>query len=123
VLVVGGGWGGATAARYLRLLSDHRLEVVLIEPAPRFVSCPLSNLVLGGSRRLDELSLDYDTLAVAPRRAHRAGTGRRDRHRHAARDPRRQHALRYDRLVLSPGVELQHDRVEGWPTPSATAAS
>jgi hypothetical protein len=52
VLVVGGGWGGATAAKYVRLLSDHRIEVVLVEPADTFVSCPLSNLVIGGSRTL-----------------------------------------------------------------------
>src|SRR4029078_1707004 len=49
VVVVGGGWGGATAAKYVRL-GDPSIEVVLLEPNKRFVSCPLSNLVLSGPR-------------------------------------------------------------------------
>ncbi|MEY3473985.1 MAG: hypothetical protein RL087_443, partial [Pseudomonadota bacterium] len=47
VVVVGGGYGGATAAKYVRLLSDYKIDVVLIEPNEAFVSCPISNLVLG----------------------------------------------------------------------------
>jgi sulfide dehydrogenase [flavocytochrome c] flavoprotein subunit len=49
VVVVGGGYGGATAAKYVRLLSDYKIDVVLIEPGESFISCPISNLVLGGS--------------------------------------------------------------------------
>jgi hypothetical protein len=50
VVVVGGGYGGATAAKYIRLLSDGKVDVTLVEPADHFVSCPLSNLVLEGAR-------------------------------------------------------------------------
>src|SRR5262245_5230193 len=62
VLVVGAGYGGATAAKYVRLLSDHKIEVVLVEPGERFISCPLSNLVLGGSKTMADISLPYDNL-------------------------------------------------------------
>src|SRR6187431_2912079 len=63
VVVVGGGYGGATAAKYVRLLSDHKIDVVLIEPNAAFVSCPLSNLVLGGSRQIADVTTPYDGLA------------------------------------------------------------
>jgi sulfide dehydrogenase [flavocytochrome c] flavoprotein subunit len=52
VLVVGAGWGGSTVAKYVRMLSDHSIDVMMIEPNEAFVSCPISNLVLsraGGS--------------------------------------------------------------------------
>ena len=57
VLVVGGGFGGATAAKYVRLLSDSKIDVVLVEPDAAFVSCPMSNLVLGGSRLVADLTM------------------------------------------------------------------
>jgi sulfide dehydrogenase [flavocytochrome c] flavoprotein subunit len=50
VVVIGGGYGGATAAKYVRLLSDYQIDVVLVEPNESFVSCPISNLVIGGSK-------------------------------------------------------------------------
>ena len=116
VLVVGGGYGGATAAKYLRLWSAHTLDVVLVEPEPAFVSCPMSNLVLGGSRSLAELSVPYDALA----RTHGV---RVVRDRVAAIDPARRVArlasgpeIGYDRLVLSPGVEMMWDGIEGLKT-------
>src|SRR5437667_51021 len=60
VLVVGGGYGGATAAKYVRLLSQQKIDVVLVEPDAGFVSCPLSNLVLGGSATLTDLGRGYE---------------------------------------------------------------
>jgi NADPH-dependent 2,4-dienoyl-CoA reductase/sulfur reductase-like enzyme len=113
VLVVGGGYGGATAARYLRLLSDNQVDVTLIEPDEAFVSCPMSNLVLGGSRQMADITLPYTTLQqrhgvtvvrdlvrsihVVARNVTLAG-GK---------------TLAYDKLVVSPGVELLFDRIEG----------
>ena len=113
VLVVGGGYGGATAAKYLRLLSGQRIDVVLVEPDAAFVSCPMSNLVLGGQRSLADLTVPYDTLV----RRHGV-TLVRDR---VARiDPVQRVAvlasgarIRYDKMVLSPGVEMIWDSVEG----------
>jgi sulfide dehydrogenase [flavocytochrome c] flavoprotein subunit len=112
VVVIGGGYGGATAAKYVRLLSDHRIDVVLVEPNEAFISCPLSNLVIGGSRRLADLTTPYDGLA-------RHGiTMVRDSAR--AIDPQRKTvaldggaSIGYDKLVLSPGVELLFDGIEG----------
>ena len=113
VLVVGGGYGGATAAKYLRLLSDHRLEVVLVEPGEAFVSCPLSNLVVGGTRTLADLTMPYTGLV----RSHGVTLVKDS----VARiDPMARTVtlttgatIRYDKLVLSPGVDLIWDSVEG----------
>ena len=58
VVVIGGGYGGATAAKYIRLLSNRKIDVTLVEPDKEFISCPLSNLVVGGSRTLADLSRD-----------------------------------------------------------------
>ena len=62
-MVIGGGYGGATAARYVRLWSDNSIDVTLIEPNASFISCPLSNLVLGGSRQIGDLTLSVQALA------------------------------------------------------------
>jgi hypothetical protein len=63
VVVVGGGYGGATAAKYLRMWSNGTVGVTLIESRDSFVSCPLSNLVIGGSRTIADLTVPYDQLA------------------------------------------------------------
>jgi len=113
VVVVGGGYGGATAAKYLRLLSGGRLDVVLVEPDPAFVSCPLSNLVLGGSRTMADITRPYTTLE----RAHgvRLVHDRVDRIDLAQRIAilGSGQRLNYDKLVLSPGVEMVWDSVAG----------
>ena len=113
VLVIGGGYGGATAAKYLRLWSGGRVDVTLIEPDAAFMSCPMSNLVLAGARSLAELTTPYDALT----RRHGV-TLRRDRV--ARLDPAKRVALlesgaslRYDKAVLAPGVEMVWDSVEG----------
>ena len=113
VVVVGGGYGGATAAKYVRLLSDHKIDVVLIEPNDSFISCPLSNLVLEGARDLSSLATSYDGL-----RKQHGITVVKDYV--SAVDPAKKTvtlarggSIRYDKLVLSPGVELQLDTVPG----------
>ena len=63
VVVVGGGYGGATAAKYVRLLSDYSIDVVLIEPNRSFVSCPISNLVVGGVRQMADITSSYAGLS------------------------------------------------------------
>ena len=113
VLVVGGGYGGATAAKYIRLLSGQRIGVVLVEPEAAFVSCPMSNLVLGGQRSMGDLTRPYDALT----RRHGV-TLVRDHV--ASLDPVRRVAvlasgarIGYDKAVLSPGVEMMWDSFEG----------
>jgi sulfide dehydrogenase [flavocytochrome c] flavoprotein subunit len=113
VVVIGGGYGGATAAKYVRLFSDHTIDVVLVEPNPAFISCPLSNLVIGGSRQLAEITTPYGGLA----RAHGVqmvadSASAIDLDRKMVRLAGGA-TIGYDKLVLSPGVELMMDRIEG----------
>jgi NADPH-dependent 2,4-dienoyl-CoA reductase/sulfur reductase-like enzyme len=110
VVVVGGGWGGATAAKYMRL-GDPSIEVILLEPNRRFVSCPFSNLVLSGVRSIESLTFDYGGLRDrGVRFRHEAATAiEPDRHRVRIGEG----YLEYDRLIVSPGVEFQWEQVEG----------
>lgn len=110
VVIVGGGWGGATTAKYIRL-ADPTIEVVLLEPNTEFVSCPFSNLVLSGLRPISSITFGYDGL-----RRH----GVKVMHETAAAiepDQKRVRIgggyLQYDRLVVSPGVDFQWEQVEG----------
>ena len=112
VVVVGGGYGGATAARYLRLLSEGQVEVVLIEPNPRFISCPISNLVLSGDRRLDELGRGYEGLQALGVRVVRDHVAAIDAAGHRVRLGSGAE-IGYTRLVLSPGIDFMFDAVEG----------
>src|SRR6266699_653428 len=74
VVVIGGGWGGASAAKYVRL-ADPSIEVILLEPNKEFVSCPFSNLVLSGVRSIDSLTFGYGGLrAHGVRVLHEAAT-------------------------------------------------
>lgn len=114
VLVIGAGFGGATCAKYTAMW-DPSLDVVLVDRATRFVSCPLSNLVLGGSRSMRELVHGYEALqrygvhvlegeAVAVDPVKRRVTFGRGSQ------------LVYDRLVLSPGVDFMVGEIDGYET-------
>lgn len=113
VVVIGGGYGGATAAKYLRMWSDGKVKVTLVERNAQFTSCPISNLVIGGLKQLEDVTVSYDNLrskwgvdvitdevvGIDPsKREVRLGRGG---------------TLSYDRLVLSPGVDFMTDRVSG----------
>ena len=113
VVVVGGGYGGATAAKYIRMWSDGKVEVTLVEPNDAFVSCPISNLVLGGSKQMADITTPYDNLA----RRHGVKIAK-DRAMAIDLDKRQVRlaggsVLPYDRLVLSPGIEFMADRLPG----------
>ena len=62
VVVVGGGFGGATAAKYLRMWSNGGVEVTLVERNAHFISCPISNLILSGDRTLADVTIGYEGL-------------------------------------------------------------
>src|SRR5262249_28373417 len=103
VVVVGGGWGGATAAKYVRATGPS-IDVGLPEPNRKFISCPFSNLVLSGVRGLGSLTFGYNGL-----REH----GVKVRHEAATAlepDTRRvrigEGYLRYDRVIVAPGVDF-----------------
>ncbi|MGE5490460.1 MAG: FCSD flavin-binding domain-containing protein [Actinomycetota bacterium] len=113
VVVVGGGFGGATVAKYLRMWSEGAVQVTLIERNPQFISCPVSNLVIGGTRQLSDITIGYgnlrdkwgvrviqdDASAIDPeRRTVRLASGGQ---------------LSYDRLILSPGIDFQFDQIPG----------
>ena len=113
VVVIGGGYGGATAAKYVRLLSDQKIDVVLIEPNEAFVSCPMSNLVLGGNRTMADITTPYTGLA----RNHGV---RVVRDMATAVDTQRKQvtlgrggSIGYDKLIVSPGIGLNFAAVEG----------
>jgi sulfide dehydrogenase [flavocytochrome c] flavoprotein subunit len=111
VVVVGGGFGGATAARSLKMWGGN-VDVTLVERNTSFVSCPISNLVIGGHRQIGDVTRGYDGLRAigvkvvqgevtavdaAARKVRLAGGGE----------------LAYDRLVLSPGIDFMFNEVGG----------
>jgi len=110
VVVVGGGFGGATCARELRRSG---FDVTLVESSPVYTACPLSNAVLAGLRPIEAQQFRLDTLE-------RAGIGIvRQRAVHVAPQDRRivledGSALVYDRLVLSPGIDIRFDALPGY---------
>ncbi len=113
VVIVGGGYGGATAAKYIRMWSDGRIDVTVVEPNAEFISCPMSNLVLGGSKNLEFLTVSYANLAT------RHGV-KIVRETATAVDPDKRIVklangteLPYDRLILSPGIDFLWDKVPG----------
>jgi sulfide dehydrogenase [flavocytochrome c] flavoprotein subunit len=111
VVVVGGGFGGSTAARYLKMWGGN-VDVTLIERNPNFVSCPISNLVVGGHRQMADITRGYDglkalgvklvqgevkTIDVAGLKVVLADGSQ----------------FAWDRLVVSPGVDFLFDEVGG----------
>lgn len=112
VVVVGGGYGGATAAKYLRMWSEGRVAVTLVERNARFVSCPISNLAIVGEKTLEDITLGYDGLkrngvTVVQDDAVSVDVDKRSVRLAAGA------ALDYDRLVLSPGVDFMYDDLPG----------
>lgn len=113
VVVVGGGYGGATAAKYVRMWSAYGIHVTLVEPGATFISCPMSNLVLAGGKTMADITMTYDNLVKhhgvnlvhdmvtaidAEKRMVRLASGEK---------------LFYDRLILSPGVDFMWETMPG----------
>ncbi len=113
VVVIGGGYAGATAAKYIRMWSDRAIEVTLVEPSPSFISCPMSNLVIGGSKTIAEITTPYDNLVK------RHGVKMvQDRVNSIDADKRVVKLaggteLSYDRLIVSPGVDFMWETLPG----------
>jgi len=119
VVVIGAGYAGATAAKYIRMWSDYGIQVTLVEPNAAFVSCPLSNLVLGGSKTMADITTPYDNLVK------RHGVQWvQDRVNSIDVDKRTVKLaggseLSYDRLIVSPGVDMMWDSLPGMKQPGA----
>lgn len=118
VVVIGGGFAGATAAKYLRLFSQGQIEVTLIEPQRKFISCPLSNMVLEGHYTLDDVTLDYQLGQ---------NHGVQMLHERVAAIDLEQRSLRlengqvvdWDRLIVAPGVDFLWEEIPGMDNPQA----
>jgi len=120
VVIVGAGYGGATCAKYLDMWSNGKLDITLIEADPAFVSCPLSNLVIGGSKQLSDITVSYDALTKRGIKVRFDIAQAVDPIRQTVRISNQQD-LPYDRLVLSPGIEILFDQVQGLGSPEAQA--
>ena len=121
VVVVGGGAGGATAARYIAKDSEGAIDVTLIEPTRTYYTCFFSNLYLGGFREMQSLGHSYGTLAAeyGINVVHDWAVG-------VDRDAKTVTlagggSLPYDRLILSPGIDFVDGAVEGWDISSQNA--
>lgn len=120
-VVIGGGAGGATAARYIANDSDGMIDVTLIEPSRHYYTCFFSNLYLGGFRTIESLGHSYGTLAAdyAVNVVHDWATG-------IDRDARTVAlagggSVPYDRLIVSPGIDFKDGAVPGWSTAAQNA--
>ncbi len=113
VVVVGGGYGGATAARYLKLWAPN-VDVTLVERNAEFISCPISNLVLGGYKQLADITREYNGLKAVGVKFVQGDVTAVDAAGKTVRlaDGR---VLPYDRLVLSPGIDFMADQIGGLP--------
>lgn len=110
VVVVGAGYAGATVAKYLRVWGGDALEVVLVEKNTTFISCPLSNLVLGGSKRIGDLTFNYSGLDhYGVKRLYEGVTAVDVERRKVMLDSGDD--LAYDRLVIAPGVDFIYDQL------------
>ncbi len=111
VVVVGAGFGGSTAARYLRLWGGN-VDVTLVERNASFVSCPISNLVLGGHKQMADITRGYEGLRAVGVKLVQGEVTAIDA---AARKVRLADGteLPYDRLILSPGVDFMLDGTPG----------
>ncbi len=111
VVVVGGGFGGAACAKYLRRAG---IGVTLVEPSTKFVTCPFSNYVIGGLQKIDTITHGYDTLkkkhgvnvvhdsVTAIDAAGKTVTLKGGK------------TLKYDRLVVSPGIDFKWGAIKGY---------
>jgi sulfite dehydrogenase len=112
VVVVGGGFGGATAAKYLRLW-DPAIEVVLVERANVFTSCPMSNLALTGAVAMDDLRHGYDGLRRHGVQVVNDEVTAVDGAKKTVR-LERGGDLSYDRLIVSPGIDFTFGEIQGY---------
>ncbi len=113
VVVIGGGYGGATAAKYVRMLSNYKIDVVLVEPNANFISCPLSNLVIGGSKTIGDITTPYDNLSGKHGVTH-------VRDMVSSIDAAKKTVtlaggatIGYDKLIVSPGIDMLWNSIEG----------
>jgi sulfide dehydrogenase [flavocytochrome c] flavoprotein subunit len=119
VAVVGGGYGGATAAKYIRMY-DPSIEVVLIEPNEAFVSCPISNMVLGGFKSLADITTPYTGLQRYGVKVVRDMATAIDVEKKSVRLARGD-AVAFDRVIVSPGIDFMWEALPAMGSADAQA--
>lgn len=113
VVVVGGGFGGATAARYVRQF-DGDIAVDLVEPNRGFVTCPFSNYVLAGFKKIEDITHSYVPLErqTGVRVHHHTATAIDAAKRTVTLDSGT--VLNYDRLIVAPGIDIRWNAIQGY---------
>ena len=118
VVIVGGGFGGASAARTLKRL-DPSLAVTLIEPKAQYVSCPFSNLVLAGERSITQQTFSYQSIAaegISVIRDRAVGIDPISRRVDLASGDE----VGFDRMILAPGISLKYEALDGYSSEAAS---
>ena len=113
VVVIGAGYAGATAAKYIRLWASD-IDVTMIEPGEMFISCPISNLVLHGSKSLADVSASYAALrSKYGINFVRDSAVAIDVVKQQVRLANGKELIPYDRLIVAPGVQFMYDTIPG----------
>jgi sulfide dehydrogenase [flavocytochrome c] flavoprotein chain len=120
LVVVGGGPGGGTVARYVNKEANGAIEVTLVEPQKSFTTCFFSNLYVGGFRSYASITHTYDKVARAGVRVVHEWATAIDRERKTVRLNGGMRVA-YDRLVVAPGIDLKFDSVPGYSEAAAEA--
>ena len=112
VVIVGAGWGGLSAAKTIKRISP-QVEVIIIDPNKEFISCPMSNWVIGQLKSIDDITFNFEAL--------KNNYGIKFIHETALNiDPDKKIIITdkqniiYDKLILSPGVQLDYSTIENW---------
>ena len=108
VVIIGGGYAGATAAKYIRMWSLNNIAVTVVEKSSQFVSCPLSNLVLGGSKNINDLTFGYDLV----QKNHGIQWVQDEVMSVDATTKKvimKRGEISYDRLIIAPGIDFMYD--------------
>lgn len=112
IVVIGGGFGGATAARTLKALQP-ALDVTLVEPNPVYTSCPFSNAVLANLREIDRQQFGYDGIKAAGVTVAQTSATAVDAEARSVTLADGNH-LSYDRLVMTPGIDFNWGAIAGY---------
>ena len=118
VVVIGGGFGGSACARALKRI-EPKLTVTLVEPSPTFTACPLSNEVIAGLREIDAQQFRYDRIAADGINVIAQAAAKIDSQARTVTLADGT-SLAYDWLVLSPGIDLRFDALEGYDEAAST---
>jgi sulfide dehydrogenase [flavocytochrome c] flavoprotein subunit len=111
VVIVGGGFGGATAAHYLKMWGGN-VDVTLVERNPEFISCPISNLVLGGHKQMADITRGYDGLKAIGVKVVQGEVTSIDAGKKLVKLAGGAE-LAYDRAIVAPGIDFMYDQVGG----------